>query len=334
MPFIENLNAHRRSERLYFSEFIRYFALVSNLKISVAICSYNRARFIVKALDSLFHQDFDKNDFEVIVVDNNSTDDTLTVLKTYQQQHPDYPFRFVTEPHQGVAYTRNRGAKEAKGNIIAYLDDDSIAQPGWLKITYDFFAQHPEVYSTGGKITPYFLTEIPDWYSKYFFGLVGNFDQGPRVKQLTGQRYPCGANMAFRREVFDEVGYFNTDLGRSGKGLLANEEKDIYLRILAYGKKVFYLPEVQVLHAVEANKFDKNYVYRHSMGIGGGERLRLKNQPFALVKKTVEYLAKWGYAVVYGTGFLVKGEWSKFHMLERFRWWVIEGFLNPDKAKG
>lgn len=315
--------------------FLKYPLLcpVNTIQISVAICSYNRARFILQALDSLFSQDFPIDAFEVIVVDNNSTDNTLEVLAEYQAQHPSYPFRFVTEPTQGVAHTRNRGAKEARGAIIAYLDDDSIAQPGWLKTTVDYFASHPEVYSTGGKITPYFLTEIPDWYSKYFFGLVGNFDQGPRIKQLTGQRYPCGANMAFRREVFDEIGYFNTDLGRSGKGLLANEEKDIYLRILAAGKKVYYLPEVQVLHAVESNKFDKNYVHRHSMGIGGGERLRLKGKSMALVVKGIEYVLKWGYAVVYGIGFLLKGQWSKFHMLERFRWWVIEGFVFPDRAK-
>jgi len=138
--------------------------------------------------------------------------------------------------------------------------------------------------------------------------------------------------MSFRKVTFDEVGYFNTDLGRKGTGLLATEEKDIYLRILHYGKKVFYLPNVEVLHFVENNKFDKNYVRRHSMGIGGGERMRLKNQPFALFMKWLEYVAKWGYAVLYGIGFLIKGQWSKFIMLERFRWWVIAGFMNPKKA--
>jgi glycosyltransferase involved in cell wall biosynthesis len=302
-------------------------------KISAVICSYNRARFIIDAVDSIFNQDFDKRLYEVIVVDNNSTDDTLERLKAYQQQHPCYHFRFVTETNQGVAYTRTRCAKEAQGEIVAYLDDDSKAQRGWLKQIVDFFAQDEDVYSIGGKITPYFLTGIPEWYSKYFFGLVGKFDQGPYVKQLKGQRYPCGANMAFRKKVFDEIGYFNTALGRSGKGLLATEEKDIYLRILKHGKKVFYLPAVEVLHAVESNKFDHDYVRRHSMGIGGGERLRLKGKPIALFKKLLEYKAKWVYAVLYGIGFLLKGEVSKFIMLERFRWWVVIGFLFPEKAK-
>lgn len=302
-------------------------------KISAVICSYNRARFIIQAVESVFGQDFDKSLYEVVVVDNNSKDETLELLRQYKDAHPDYNFRFLTEHEQGVAHTRTRGAKEAQGAIVAYLDDDSIAQPGWLTQTVAFFDENPEVWSTGGKITPYFLTGIPDWYSKYFFGLVGRFDQGPDRKRLTGQRYPCGANMAFRKQVFESIGYFNPALGRSGAGLLANEEKDIYMRILHYGKQVFYLPEVEVLHAVESNKFDEDYVRRHSMGIGGGERLRLKGNPGALLLKLLEYVAKWGYAIVYGLGFLLCGHGSKFRMLERFRWWVILGFLNPSKAR-
>jgi len=301
-------------------------------KISAVICSYNRARFIINAVESIFNQDFDKRRYEVIVVDNNSTDDTVQLLAAYKANHPDYYFSYYTEHNQGVAYTRTRCAKEAKGEIIAYLDDDSTAQPGWLSSIVSFFDEHPDTWSVGGKIIPKFLTGIPDWYSKYFFGLVGNFDQGPEVKKLTGARYPCGANMAFRVKVFEEIGYFNTDLGRKGTGLLANEEKDIYLRILQHHHNVYYLPHVAVLHCVEANKFDKAYVKRHSMGIGGGERLRLKGQSLALLIKFFEYFAKWGYAVVYGIGFLLKGQWSKFIMLERFRWWVIAGFLNPGGA--
>jgi glycosyltransferase involved in cell wall biosynthesis len=305
---------------------------MQQIKISAVLCSYNRARFIIKAVDSIFNQDFDKSLFEVVVVDNNSTDGVLDRLTEYQTAHPDYNLRFVTEPNQGVAWVRTRCAKEARGAIVAYLDDDSMADPGWLQGIVSFFDEHPEVYSVGGKITPYFLTGIPDWYSKYFFGLVGSFDQGPSVKRLTGERYPCGANMAFRKKVFDEIGYFNHDLGRKGSGLLANEEKEIYKRILAAGHQVYYLPYVSVMHAVESNKFDKNYVRRHSRGIGGGERLRLKGNNAALVKKFVEYVAKWGYAVCYGLGYLLRGQVSKFVMLERFRWWVIEGFINPNGA--
>ncbi|MBS1783158.1 MAG: glycosyltransferase family 2 protein [Bacteroidetes bacterium] len=304
----------------------------SKFAISAVICSYNRSKFIIKAIESIFSQDFDSKLFEVIVVDNNSTDETLNLLAQFKASHPNYNFRFVSETQQGVAFARTRCAIEASGAIVSYLDDDSIARPGWLKNTVEFYERNPNVWSIGGKITPYFLTPIPDWYSKYFFGLVGRFDQGDEVKQLKKQRYPCGANMSFRKEVFEEIGYFNSALGRKGSGLLATEEKDIYIRILMYGKKVYYLPTVEVLHAVEGNKFNINYVHRHSMGIGGGERLRLQGNAFALIKKIIEYIAKWCYAICYGVGFLIKGEWSKFRMLERFRWWVIIGFLFPTKA--
>lgn len=306
--------------------------MVYPYKISAVICSYNRARFIINAVESIFNQDYDRELYEVIVVDNNSTDNTVALLEEYKRTHPGYNFRYYVEYNQGVAFTRTRCAKEAQGEIVAYLDDDSTAQPGWLANIAAFFDANPGTYSVGGKIVPKFLTGIPGWYSKYFFGLVGNFDQGPKVKKMTGARYPCGANMAFRKKVFDEIGYFNTELGRKGAGLLANEEKDIYLRILAHNHDVYYLPDVWVLHCVESNKFDKAYVRRHSMGIGGGERLRLKGQGMALFVKFVEYVAKWGYAVAYGLGFLLKGQWSKFVMLERFRWWVIMGFLNPQGA--
>jgi len=302
------------------------------IKISAVICSYNRARFIIDAVESIFNQDFDKSQLEVIVVDNNSKDDTIALLAAYKLQHGNYNFSYYTETRQGVAYTRTRCAREAKGEIVAFLDDDSTAQAGWLKEIVDFFDAHPEVYSTGGKITPVFLTGIPKWYSRYFFGLVGNFDFADHVKRMTGKRYPCGANMAFRKKVFEEIGYFNPELGRRGNGLIATEEKDIYLRILQYGKQVYYLPQVEVLHKVESNKFDKNYVHKHSMGIGAGERLLWKGHTLKLIIKLLEYIAKWGYAIVYGIGFLIKGQWSKFYMLERFRWWVIVGFLFPDKA--
>lgn len=297
-------------------------------KISAVLCSYNRARFVIKAVESIFNQDFPRAEFEVIVVDNNSTDDTMEQLEAYAKEHPDYNFRYVVEKNQGVSFARTRCVKEAKGELVAFLDDDSMAQDNWLKTIAAYFDNHKNCYSVGGPIVPYFLAEVPSWYSYYFFGLVGNFYLGDEVKRLTGNKYPCGANMAFRHSIFDEIGFFNTEIGRSGTGLQAGEEKDIYLKILETGKEVYYLPQMVVKHAVEANKFDKNYVKRHSMGIGSSEKLRIKNQSFfAKALKLFEYIAKWGYAIVYGLGFLAKGQWSKFHMLERFRWWVLMGYI-------
>jgi len=303
-------------------------------KISVAICTYNRARFITKALDSLSNQNFDKNNFEVVVVDNNSTDNTQELLKTYQKDHPSLNFRFVTETNQGVAYTRTRGAMEAKGEIVAYLDDDCMAESNWLNEIAKFYDSHHEAMSTGGRIIPLYLTPIPKWVGKYFWGLVGNYDQGKNVFQMQGVRYPSGANMHFRKTAFEKYGYFDGDLGRSGKSLMAGEEKAMYLKLINANEKVYYLPHVIVHHHVEENKFDKEYVKRHSMGIGASERLMNKGSFVKLSIKFFEYLAKLGFAIAYGFLYLLQGQLSKMSMLTKFRWWVIEGFINPEKTKG
>ena len=303
-------------------------------KISVAICTYNRARFITKALDSLLNQSFNKDLFEVIVVDNNSRDNTKELLTAYQKEHTSLNCRFVTETNQGVAFTRTRGAMEAKGEIVAYLDDDCMAESNWLNEITKFYDSHPEAMSTGGRIIPLYLTPIPKWFGKYFWGLVGNYDQGKSVFQMKGVRYPSGANMHFRKTAFDKYGYFDGDLGRSGKSLMAGEEKAMYLKLINANEKIYYLPHVIVHHHVEENKFDKEYVKRHSMGIGASERLMNKGSFLKLSIKFIEYLAKLCFAIAYGFLYLLQGQSSKMSMLVKFRWWVIEGFMNPEKAKG
>lgn len=302
-------------------------------KISVAICTYNRARFITKALDSLLNQNLAKDLFEVIVVDNNSTDNTQELLSRYQKEHPSFNFLSVIETKQGVAHTRTRGAMEANGEIVAYLDDDCIAQSNWLSEIVKFYDSHSEAMSTGGRIIPLYLTEMPNWFGKYFWGLVGNYDLGKNIFQMKGARYPSGANMHFRKTAFEKYGYFDSELGRSGKSLMAGEEKAMYLKLINANKKVYYLPQVIVHHHVEANKFDKEYVKRHSMGIGASERLMNKGSFLKLLLKFLEYLAKLGYAIAYGFLYLFKGQASKMNMLVKFRWWVIEGFLDPEKTK-
>ena len=187
--------------------------------------------------------------------------------------------------------------------------------------------------STGGRIIPKYLAPPADWFGKYFWGLVGNYDLGNKVFQMKGARYPSGANMHFRKAAFEKYGYFDGNLGRSGKSLMAGEEKAMYLKLINANEKAYYLPQVIVHHHVEGNKFDKEYVKRHSMGIGASERLMNNNSKLKLFLKFIEYTAKFGYAVAYGFLYLLTGKPAKMWMLIKFRWWVIEGFLNPEKTK-
>jgi glycosyltransferase involved in cell wall biosynthesis len=276
---------------------------------------------------------FNIKDYEALVVDNNSNDQTQEFCKSIPSLFPGLNFRYVSEPRQGVAYTRTTAAKEATGEIIAFIDDDCIADINWLKEVIEFYEKHPEVMSTGGCIVPKFLAKKPGWFGKYFWGLVGDYNLGKKEFQMKGVRYPSGANMHFRKAAFKKYGYFDGNLGRSGKSLMAGEEKAMYVKLIKGNEKVFYIPQARVFHHVEENKFDKNYVRLHSMGIGASEYIMNKNSVLKLFIKFMEYIAKLLYAVGYGILYLVSGQPSKMAMLIKFRWWVIEGFLSPAKSR-
>ncbi len=301
-------------------------------KATIAICTFNRAKLLQLCLASIAELDFPKTGFEVLVVDNNSTDSTAALCQQVPQLFPELHFRYVLETRQGVGFTRTRCAEEATGEIVAYIDDDCLAERNWLTEIVRFYGANPKAMSTGGRIVPKFLVPVADWFGKYFWGLIGNYDQGPKVFRMQGVRYPSGANMHFRKTAFEKYGYFDGSLGRSGKSLMAGEEKAMYLKLLRAKEEVYYLPQVIVHHHVEGNKFDKAYVKRHSMGIGGSERIMNKDSFIKLTQKFMEYLLKLGFAIAYGMLYLFQGQPSKMAMLIKFRWWVIEGFLSPSKA--
>jgi glycosyltransferase involved in cell wall biosynthesis len=302
-------------------------------RASIIICTYNRLSLLKLCIDSIAGLKTRPGDFEVLIIDNNSSDGTDIFCKTIPQLYPINAWRYIKEPSQGIAYVRTRGAKEANGEIVVYIDDDCLAEQNWLEGILNFYQQTPEAMSTGGRIIPQYLVPVADWFGKYFWGLVGNYDLGKYVFQMKGARYPSGANMHFRKTAFEKYGYFDGNLGRSGKSLMAGEEKAMYLKLIKANEEVFYLPHVIVHHHVEGNKFDREYVKRHSMGIGGSERLMNKGSFIKLSLKFIEYVAKLCYAIAYGFLYLLQGQPSKMSMLVKFRWWVIEGFLSPDKTK-
>ena len=303
------------------------------LKATVAICTYNRASLLSLCIESIAMLDFPKNEFEVLVIDNNSTDATEDIYRQCVSKFSTLNLRYVMETQQGIAHARTRGALDAKGEIIAYIDDDCLAEKNWLREIVSFYSDHPEAMSTGGRIIPVYTVPVATWYGKYFWGLVGNYDLGKKIFQMKGARYPSGANMHFRFTAFEKYGYFDSQLGRLGTSLMAGEEKAMYLKLLAGREKVYYLPQVIVYHHVEANKFDKNYVRRHSMGIGASERIMNKDSAWKLAVKFAEYIGKLGYAAGYGFFYLLHGQPSKMAMLVKFRWWVIKGFLRPSEAR-
>lgn len=115
-----------------------------DIKISVVICSYNRADYIIQAIESLHQQNFPKDQFEVLVVDNNSIDNTSELVMEYKKQHHDLHLSYLTEQRQGASFARNTGAKFAKGRLLCFMDDDAVAEADYLRRIVVFFDAHPD----------------------------------------------------------------------------------------------------------------------------------------------------------------------------------------------
>jgi glycosyltransferase involved in cell wall biosynthesis len=296
-------------------------------KISVIICSYNRQDYIIQAIDSLYNQSASRSDFEVIVVDNNSKDNTAAVVREYIDAHPDLNIQFMNEPEQGASWARNTGAKVAKSPLLVFMDDDAVAENDFLKNILDFFDRHPGAGGLGGRIIPRYIPEKPKWLSHHVASLVGNFDYSKDVKVFDDGRYPLESNMVVRKEDFELINGFNTSLpGVKGTLRIGGEGKDFFYRLMAHGKKIWYDPSVIVHHVVEVNKLTPEYLYRVASGIGRGERVRmLEKGQWAYFKKIMEYFYKLGGAVVLGVIYALKGKPAQTWPVIKYRIDALKG---------
>ena len=209
--------------------------------ISVIICTYNREKFLYDALKHVAANNFPTESYEIVLVNNNSTDNTAQECERFSRDYPAVNFRYFIEVNQGLSHARNRGIIESSGNVLVFLDDDSFVKPDYLANLQDNLMNHPEAMAFGGKITPLFETGAePQWLSKWTYSWVSAIDKGDHVTQFEGNSYPIGANMGFRKECLDQCGNFNTELGRSKKNLMGGEEKDIFTSSMP--RRFMYFP--------------------------------------------------------------------------------------------
>ena len=220
------------------------------MKLSIIICTYNRAKYIRPLLDSIVANDLPKQDYEIILVDNNCTDNTRDICSTFASDHADVMFRYTIEPEQGLSAARNKGIKEATGDILVYIDDDAIVDTWYLRTITEYMDKNHDCMACGGPIIPLYETEEPKWMSHWTKELLTAYMYfGDKERVYPGERYPGGGNAAYRAQVFKEVGLFNTDLGRKGNNLMGSEEKDIFDKMRAKAWRPIYLPQM-ILHHI------------------------------------------------------------------------------------
>jgi glucosyl-dolichyl phosphate glucuronosyltransferase len=230
------------------------------VNITVILCTYNRCGALEKALRSLAASTLPESiQWEVLVVDNNSRDQTCDVVEDFSRRYPGR-FRYLLERQQGKSYALNTGIREARGDVLAFMDDDVTVESTWLhNLTATVCTG--QWAGAGGRIVPQWPCEPPSWLpEKEWYGMAPlvMFDLGKEAGPLTDP--PFGTNMAFHRRVFEKYGVFRSDLGPGPSGKIRNnEDTEFGRRLLEAGERLRYEPAAIVHHSVPRNRLRRGY---------------------------------------------------------------------------
>lgn len=278
--------------------------------LSIIICTFNRQSQLKKVLYEIFRQfkelsltsdDIKKviNDIELIIVDNNSSDETGSMIFNMisQKENGNLELKYLIEIEQGSSKARNRGIKESYGNTLAFLDDDILLDKNWLSQVYSLVKEKPQKFVRGTKVIPLWASDIPEWLSleppfeiiqscfpshdygeepkKYPFFIDLDDEQeedfnflGSLAERLNYFRNkfrrkvlnPISACFLASRDVFDELGDFRLDLGIQGKERGACEDTELFWRFIASGIEVIYEPRVKVYHPIPPTRMTKKFI--------------------------------------------------------------------------
>jgi len=270
---------------------------------TVVVPTFNRQHLLSGALESLLGQET-RCAYEIIVVDNNSSDGTRSLVEGLQKKAQ--RLRYVFERQPGLSAARNAGIAAAHGTVIAFVDDDVVAHPSWLQALADTFQTYPDAWCVGGKVTLGFQSAVPAWFdadAKILTTYLSGQDHGDDTLRLDAP--VIGANLSVRRDVLGAVGVFDTDLGRSGTMLAGDEDTEFCARILQAGGAIYYCGHAVVVHLVPAARLTKRWFLERAFWEGRTQGLRqrrrgirppLKDEGVILVKDIAKAL--W----CYGTG--------------------------------
>ncbi len=233
--------------------------------ITVLICTFNRSALLRQTLDSLALMDGVPEPWDVLVVDNNSTDDTGAVVSSLIPTFP-VPLRCLREPRQGKSHALNTGIAATPAHIVAFTDDDVVVSRRWLAEAVAPLVARDDVDYTGGPVRAIWGAPRPGWLpaeNSNLWGTIAALDYGPDPFVFEDRRrIPIGANMAVRRSVFDRAGVFNPALGRTGDSLLGQEQAEFFHRTRYAGIRGLYVPAMELEHHVPAARLTQHYFRR------------------------------------------------------------------------
>ncbi len=277
--------------------------MANPMKVSVILCTYNRSESLAKALASIAQSTVpDSVQWEVLVVDNNSRDATRSVVEEFCRRDPSI-FRYLFEPRQGKSNALNAGIQAARGEILAFTDDDVTVEPTWLHNLTSSLTKGDWV-GAGGRTLPEKTFSFPRWLAKedhYALAPLAMFDLGSEPCGLTEP--PYGNNMAYRREAFEKCGEFLTELGPPPSSDLRGEDTEFGQRLLSAGERLRYEPSAIVYHATPKDRvqksyfltwwFDKGRAETREFGIPADTKWFVAGVPLYLFRRLMVWTLKW-----------------------------------------
>ncbi len=244
------------------------------MKISVAICTWNRSRLLKQTLEHLARMRLPEGiDWELIIVDNRSEDDTREVIQQFEGQ---LPIVYVFEPVQGHSRSRNAAIGRASGDLMVWTDNDVIVDPGWLASHLAGAEKHLSADFFGGRIEPVFELERPEWLTATWDKcqpVYATRDLGDSEFRLAEGQFPYGANFAIRTAVQRQF-LFDESAGRQADGMLGEDEVGVLRRVEAAGHHGVWLPEASLQHFIPADRATPEYVGSYFFGQGRANVLK------------------------------------------------------------
>ena len=234
----------------------------SGQSVTIAICTWNRAELLAQTLNHLRELRIPEGlRWEVLVVDNNSTDRTRETVETLRSA---LPLRYVFEPKPGISHARNRALREAASSFLLFTDDDVLVDPGWMVAALETWRRFPDATMVGGPIEPWFPSPVdPDMAAAFpvFANGFCGLDHGPVERALSPGSDLYTANLAIQPRMLGQMS-FDESLGHTGKELVGGEDLDFVRRIHRRGDLVAWSPAMRVRHYVDPRRMTLAYVKR------------------------------------------------------------------------
>lgn len=253
--------------------------------IAVLIPTFNRSSMLADVLDGLAAQTAARDAFEVLVLDDGSTDDTADVVAS--RSSGDLDLRYVRQDNAGLNTARNHAAASTEAPLLVYLDDDVLLPPDYVDQMLAAFRHHSDADAVAGRIVLLFEADKPRWLSENLRLYLSEYDRGDNVEVLAPPEYPRGASFAIRREALDRLNGFVAHLDRRGTSLVSSGEQELFQRLHGSGGKIVYWPGARVEHRVPPERVTLDYFRRRARAQGISDALleRARRRPAVLARE-------------------------------------------------